>query len=626
MKKWLYLLALATSFTFAQHKTDYFIHFNTAQLAQKVPLDSLLGHKMFKNWNQQGKNISLKDWVTIFDTSKPMSIHGNFSDSIPYYQMTFALSNEKDLENWINKKMAQKANTPIDTLDETIKIYNNYKTYSPKGQSFTMAWNKNYAIIYGLLKSKHHAYPQNDTDEFTIDSTAVEVDSAYAIADTVAVDYAVEMPHDSTEAVAYTVNADDDLQATAVADDAVAASETTEESDEAYQQYLKEQEAKEAAEAIENQLKQETAIKILFENGFVVPTSNKINPNADISSWLDYQAVYSSLDVLKYWYKSFAPKPNNLFANNRVIGMVADFYFDNDKVSMHETVEYSAAMANIMEEIMSRKANKKVFDYFPKQPPLAYATYHFSTEALLKNYSQLSEQALASLPIENEDAKIVTDLMSTLIDEKATSTLFDGDFSVFLHQLESYDATFKSTTYDDNYEPIEEEKTITKTRPIISMIMTTTHETFPDRLLDLGVRKNILIQNNNSYFLKKEDPKLGKFVIQKEGDVLIFTNGLDYLSQGTTSDFAKQLKKDLKKNYFLGTVNLQDLIKQIIKKQDFGSNTANVLQWSNQFKDLQVVAPKKVSQNSMSFDMELHSNHTNKNIILQTLDLMSYLN
>ena len=141
-------------------------------------------------------------------------------------------------------------------------------------------------------------------------------------------------------------------------------------------------------------------------------------------------------------------------------------------------------------------------------------TYHSSTEEVLKNYPEISEQILSSLPFEHKDAEIITDLVSTIIDEEATATLFDGDFSMFLHGMEKYDYTFKGTSYDANFNPVKEEKTITKTRPIFTMIMTSTHATMVDKLLNLGVRKNVL-QKENNYFVMKEVPEVGQLIFLK---------------------------------------------------------------------------------------------------------------
>ena len=45
-----------------------------------------------------------------------------------------------------------------------------------------------------------------------------------------------------------------------------------------------------------------------------------------------------------------------------------------------------------MEKVVSRKPNKNIFNFFPKQEPLAYFSYHTNTEELLKNYPSIMEQ------------------------------------------------------------------------------------------------------------------------------------------------------------------------------------------------------------------------------------------
>lgn len=79
-------------------KYDYFVQFNTQQFAKKVNIDSLFNHKVFKSVNQADSDFKLNDFILFIDKSNPVTIHGNFTDSITYYrEMTFPL---KDVNGW----------------------------------------------------------------------------------------------------------------------------------------------------------------------------------------------------------------------------------------------------------------------------------------------------------------------------------------------------------------------------------------------------------------------------------------------------------------------------------------------------------------------------------------------
>ena len=395
--------------------------------------------------------------------------------------------------------------------------------------------------------------------------------------------------------------------------------------DEEYKKWIASFEKEQAEQRIQKQEKQEEQIALLFENGFVTPTSTKVSTNADIASWINYEAVYGKMSSFYYLLGSINSNNGINNSNNSIKGMNVDFYFENNKARMEQKVEYSESLANVMQKVVARKPNKNIYNYFPKQEPLAYFSYHSSTEELLKNYPEIMEQLLSNMPIDKQDTEIITDLISTIVDEEATATLFDGDFSMFLHSMEPYEYKYTGISYDEDYNQVKEEKTMNKTRPVFTMIMTSTHPTMGDKLLNLGVRKNALVKEGNHYVVK-EFTEFGKIALLKDGNVFVITNGLNYLNNGSKSDFSKQVKKDLSKNYLYGNFDMQRFMKSMLMTEDFGKDTEKMLKVSNQFKNIEFKSSNKIKGNKMKVEMEMNSNFSDKNIILQTLDLVDYLN
>ena len=621
MKKIFYFLFLFPVLVFSQEKLekyDYFVQFNTQQFAKKVNIDSLFNHKVFKSVNQADSDFKLNDFISFIDKSNPVTIHGNFTDSITYYQMTFPL---KDVNGWnafIQNKVNNNNSKTTDSIKEVIKTNSKYTVYSPKKDDFTMAWNDGNFIIYGLVETNNNFTNADFSDAMLVaDSAAVVVDEEYYEDPPVEV-IEIEEVAPIEEIVEKRIGVEEAISE----DENIEVVEAVE--DEEYKKWIASFEKEQAEQRIQKQEKQEEQIALLFENGFVTPTSTKVSTNADIASWINYEAVYGKMSSFYYLLGSINSNNGINNSNNSIKGMNVDFYFENNKARMEQKVEYSESLANVMQKVVARKPNKNIYNYFPKQEPLAYFSYHSSTEELLKNYPEIMEQLLSNMPIDKKDTEIITDLISTIVDEEATATLFDGDISMFLHAMESYESTFMSRTYDENYEEVEEEKTITKTRPIFTMIMTSTHPKMGDKLLNLGVRKNLL-QKGDGYYLINQSEDLGDMIILKKGDVMVFTNGLNYLNDGSKSDFTKKVKKDLSKNYFYGNFEMQRFFKAYLLNQDLGSDTAKMIRLGNQFKNMEFKASNKLNNHIMKLEMEINSNFSNENIILQTLDLIDFL-
>ncbi|MFN7043887.1 MAG: hypothetical protein ACK4M1_01725 [Flavobacterium sp.] len=620
MKKIFYFLFLFPVLVFSQEKQekyDYLVQFNTSQFAKKVDMDSLFNHTVFKSANEANSGFKLNDFISFIDKTKSVTIHGNFTDSIAYYQMTFPLKDAKGWNTFIQNKVNKNNLSTADSIQEIIKVHSKHSVYSPKKDDFSLAWNENNFIIYGLIENNfqpNNFYTVVDTSAVSFDEDYYDEEEEYEVEDVV-----LPPPPPPVKGNAKTI------EVAEVPTKELVVEEVVEEAfdDEEYKEWLASFEQEQAQERILKHEKQEEQIALLFENGFVTPTSSKINTSADISCWMNYEAVYGRMSSI-YYLMGTNPNRRINNSNNSIKGMNMDFYFENNKARMEQKVEYSESLANVMQKVVSRKPNKNIYNYFPKQAPLAYFSYHSSTEEVLKNYPEIMEQLLGNMLIDKQDTEIITDLISTIVDEEATATLFDGDISMFLHAMESYESTFISRTYDEDYEEVEEEKTITKTRPIFTMIMTSTHPTMGDKLLNLGVRKNLL-QKVDGYYLVNQSEDLGDMIIIKKGDVMVFTNGLNYLNDGSKSDFTKKVKKDLSKNYFYGNIEIQRFFKAYVLNLDLGSDTAKMIRLGNQFKNMEFKSSNKLNNRIMNLEMEMNSNFSNENIVLQTLDLIDFL-
>lgn len=616
MKKFYALLLLLPFYVFSQNNKenyDYFVQFNTTQFAKKVNIDSLFGHKIFKSFNKQNSDFKLKDFVSLLDKSKNATIHGTFKDSISYTQITLPIVDEKKTTELV-QRMVQKNQA---SKNDKIVKKSNYSMYSPANEDYSIAWNKKVLVVYVSYDTK----PKNNylNEDFAqIETVDYEQDNEYYEEEPVE-----EVMIESTEIV------EEDYDAIEVVE--VEGEEEVEEDyddyyDDEYFKRLQEENAKRIAE--ERKLKHErqaNEIAKMFKKGFDIPTSSKVNKDADISAWMDYQALTGKMTSLYAFFGRMTPNAIPYESTYSIKGMNMDMFFENDKARVTQTVEYTDPLANVMRKVISRKPNENIYKYFPKNEPLGYFTYHMSTAEILKNYPAIIEQSFSALPIEKEGIDIVMDLMTTIVDEEATATLMDGDFAMFFHGMEKFKYTFKTVEYDEDYEEIEVEKTIDKNKPVFSLILTSTHPKMAEKLIKLGIKKEVLVQENGNYKIKGTN-EFGDMFIMREGDVLVFTNGINYLTKGSPSDFSKKMEKHATDYYFSGNFNIQDFIKSYMLVEDFGRDTAKALRVADQFRNIEMKSSNKFDGNKMTVEMNMNSNFSNKNIILQTLDLIDYMN
>ncbi|PXY44395.1 hypothetical protein [Flavobacterium hydrophilum] len=586
MKQFFTLFILFTfGFSYSQtlsKKQDYFVQFNGSQLSKKVSVAEVLNHSLLKNGKMK---LNVNQYADLIKLDQKITVHGNYSDSIPYYQVTIPIKSRKDIKNFL----AQKDKESDSIAKPLIEDFGQYSVYNSGDKKTTMAWNDSHLVIFGLTKR----YSYNDYAVTTaVDSVAVALDSTAVV---------VEAPYEPAVDTAY-----------------------ADYSDNYYAKYQKEQTAFDSIQAIS----QNRFLKLLFENGFTVPTSDKVHENADISCWVDYAAAlngfnsaYMALAQFTTYNKFF---PNQKNWGNFVKGINVDFYFDNDNARVEEIVEYSKPIADLVGKISNRKVNKNIFNYFPAQKPLGYLTYHFNTKEILNSFPTLSAEIFSNPYILKEDIGVATDLISTLIDEDATATLFDGDLSVFLYDVTEKEVTTKTFEYDENYEYKEVMKTKKKSIPLFSVIFTSTHPTFGDKLIQLGVRKNGLVQKGNYYEIKGTQ-EYGNLFIFKDKDVVIIGNSIDHIFPKENS-FSKEVKKELKQNYISAKVSMDKLVTAYSNSGEAKpSDIKSLNRLAQQFTDVTLYSGKKLVDNKLKFELKLNSSKGDKNIILQTLDMIEEL-
>ncbi|MFW0736693.1 hypothetical protein [Flavobacterium sp. T12S277] len=602
MKQFYFLFLLfATHLTFGQVNSkpyDYFVQFNGDQLSKKVSIDQVLNHPLIRRYKEGKANLDLSKYTALFKLDQKITVHGNFTDSIPYYQVTMPIKSKEAVRQFLIEEHTRNKNT--DSVEvPAIQDYGKYAVFTPKNKKTSFVWNDNYLVLVELTKK----YKPKSYDWESTAQDSIAIDEPYQETSTETVE---EPAQSAVEAAA---------SAAKETEEAMAVSNV----------------AYEKAEADFNLLQAEQQslfIKSLFENGFTAPVSEKVNVAADISSWLNYSSAMTSLNsaysaLSKFTsYNKFLPMQNN--AANMVKGINLDFYFDNDNARIEEVVEYTEAMAAIAGKMTDRKINKNIFNYFPDEKPLGYMSYHINTKAALENFPNLMADLFQNQYLVKEDLTVVTDLISTIVDEEATATLFDGDLSLFLYHVNEVEVTKKSYGYDENYEEKITEEKVKKNIPLFSIVFTSTHPTFGDKLIQLGLRKKFLEQHGDFYQILGTE-EYGTVFIKKDKDVVLIANTLDYFDAGKGL-FVKEAKKELKKNYISGKLNFARAsfaYDNSGKAQEKESSKMKRL--AEQFNEVTFQSPKKLINNKLTFELKLNALKSDKNIILQTLDLADEL-
>ena len=128
-----------------------------------------------------------------------------------------------------------------------------------------------------------------------------------------------------------------------------------------------------------------------------------------------------------------------------------------------------------------------------------------------------------------EEFQVMVDMISIFLDEKAIGELATGNAFFVLKDMVKKEVTYNSYEYDENYKSTLVEKTTTELLPEFLFMFSTSNEEMLTKIMGLGIKNEILIENNKYYTInsKKGDLPFDIFFVIKDGIVFISTDEIE---------------------------------------------------------------------------------------------------
>jgi hypothetical protein len=168
------IFLFATYFSFGQtvpEKYDYFVQFNGSQLSKKVSIDEVLNHPILTQYISKKPDFDLRKYATIIKLNEKITIHGNFLDSVPFYQVTIPVKSREAVRKYLIEK--QGANG----TNSSIEDFGKYEVYTPNGLKRSFVWNDNYLVVIELTKRLPSKF--YDVAETSVATDSVSISEPY---------------------------------------------------------------------------------------------------------------------------------------------------------------------------------------------------------------------------------------------------------------------------------------------------------------------------------------------------------------------------------------------------------------------------------------------------------------
>lgn len=242
-----------------------------------------------------------------------------------------------------------------------------------------------------------------------------------------------------------------------------------------------------------------------------IPGYEKItDPAAAISVWLSTTNIYKM-----YWgffmaktlfpYKDIAELLNTPVNQEEGICTGTNIYFQKDRV--HTVTRSYTASKELKEEMKALYKNRqgKSVAGFINPDNLGYVSFSFNSEAAIRSYYSQLKKYFSNYQETREYSDIINlyiDLMEIVIDEKAISELFPGNYLMVLHGLSAKKVNYTTYEYDSNFEYKEIQKVKDEPSPDFSFVMDTHRADFVQKALELPLK---YAERNHFVYLKHDD-------------------------------------------------------------------------------------------------------------------------
>lgn len=556
----------------ATFKSDQFFQLLSLNEFNQSPL----GKKIFEGLSERGdtKFSSLEDFGVNLKSS--MYYYNHITDSITYNALLLPITDVEKFTTLLKKNsgpIIKKGNTRFMALGDSsaILMFNDNMAYFVKS-ALKPGFFSNPAAAerYGIHEQSYSAV--DDAAEVTVDTVFAEMDTTAVI-----VEEEVTPPVEAEVAKDTTIEIIDE-----------------EEEKEDMNEYWEMQSKKNnllyawTAAYINDQFAKNNAAGSILSNASFV---KKQNSNALANLWVsgigDLYSGFLPLSATRYMGNFM-----NAYGNFN-----AQLFMDKEQLRVTGEIDVNQEMADAFQKIYKRKLNKKFAKYVNSDKAIGMFGFSFDSKAYLENMPKVMENAYGAYfggGGYKEEFSMASDFLSLILDEKAMSDVLKGDFLFLLNDISEKTVTYKSYTYDDDFNRTEVEKTKQETLPDFLLMFSSDDTRLFEKALNYGISKNVITKEKDIYSFNSKalNIPLGASLLIKDGIVFIGTaiSDIEAISKGQyKSVISKDMKNMLLKNNSTVFFNPRNLNGKF-KEKEFGSKSAGFNDFFNKMGNITITS------------------------------------
>lgn len=207
-------------------------------------------------------------------------------------------------------------------------------------------------------------------------------------------------------------------------------------------------------------------------------------------------------------------------------------------------------LLEIYEEGYDKKLNKDFLKYIDGESTIGYAFWNMDFEEVMEATFDYLKPLIAEIPEYGEMGLASMEVLGIAIDEEALYDLVAGDVLFTFNGIKETSEEVTTYEYDEDFNPTETTKTLTKQIPQISFFMGYENGQSWQKILNLGMKFGMVQQSGGVYTLSNvpdlEDLELH---LRLQDGIMVVSNDKDFVQNKAAIGFAQGLDKAEKKKW-----------------------------------------------------------------------------
>lgn len=319
----------------------------------------------------------------------------------------------------------------------------------------------------------------------------------------------------------------------------------------------------------------------------------------------DLYGMYGLFGMRRYGNETFTVPLNENWS-------MIQLNFEPNAIRLNATSRLTDQMAKSSNRIYKRKFNKKFNKYINSQTDIGVTGMAMNTQNYLEETPVMVKDVMKNFGVWTEEASLIADLFSIVVDEKATGKVIRGDGAFVMTNVkekayESIRYKWDEETYESSEEVVKEKEML----PNFLMMFSTKNEAILKKVLDYGVHKGAYEMKDNIYFAKKLSGRYDPFeyfCTIKDGIVFLGTEQQEIINirdgkhRGNVSGSDKKL---IRNNSVFGWFHPNRLVGKFGKSED--DDNLKMVKVNNMLNNLGVMQfnSGKVKNNKVKADFNL---------------------